>query len=440
MSLDTKYRPRTYADVLGQRGAVKTLKGIVSEGAGWKQSYLFAGPFGSGKTTLGRILARALLCENPQEGEPCDKCSSCEGLLKGGSDAFIEVDAATNSGKADVKKILEEIDYNAFSGRRKLYLFDESHQLSKDALDALLKPMEDNRKGSDEKRLVVIFCTTEPEKMRATVLSRCAPAFIIHHVDSEDIADRLAWVCDEEGFEYEREALVLIADFTEGHIRDALKAIEGVSASNAKKVTLEAVRSYLHVDRNDLICKLLVSGGSDLLSISDEVLATTPVGVAFDRLLSATMYAISLGMGAGAPPPYWNKETLSRAWAEKGSGLIELAEALSSKPRRATEALFKCELLKWSKHTFPQVRGVTTLEEKNVERAVTENTTPVSGTANNAPSDKQSSGKKEEVSLMMFVGWVKRIRKSKVSEGVAVDEKSNNMGGDADISEGGGGS
>src|SRR6056300_2006150 len=101
MSLDTKYRPITYNDVLGQRSSIKTLKGLVSNEAGWRQSYLFAGPFGSGKTTLGRILARALLCESPQEGEPCDKCSSCEGLLKGGSDAFIEVDAATNSGKAD---------------------------------------------------------------------------------------------------------------------------------------------------------------------------------------------------------------------------------------------------------------------------------------------------------------------------------------------------
>lgn len=438
MSLDTKYRPRTYNDVLGQRGAVKTLKGIVTEGAGWKQSYLFAGPFGSGKTTLGRILARALLCESPQEGEPCDKCSSCEGLLKGGSDAFIEVDAATNSGKADVKKILEEIDYNAFSGRRKLYLFDESHQLSKDALDALLKPMEDNRKGSEEKRLVVIFCTTEPEKMRATVLSRCAPAFIIHHVDSEEIADRLAWVCDEEGFEYEREALVLIADFTEGHIRDALKAIEGVSASNAKKVTLEAVRSYLHVDRNDLICKLLVSSGAEMLSISDEVLANTPTGVAFERLLSATMYAISLGMGAGAPPPYWNRDILSRAWEEKGTRLIELAEALSSKPKRATEALFKCELLKWSKEAPLIERKVTAPIEKNVETEVTEKRTQRSGTQETAPSDKQASGNKKEVSLMMFAGWVKKIRKSNALEGVAVDEKSNNMGGDADIAQGGG--
>ena len=230
MSLDTKYRPRTYSDVLGQKATIQTLKGFIKSDAGWRQSYLFAGPYGSGKTTLGRIMARALLCSSPNEGVPCDECHSCKAMLIGSHDSFIEVDAATNSGKADVKKLLEELGYASFSGKKKLYLFDEAHQLSRDALDALLKPMEENDRGSFDKKLVCIFATTEPEKMRQTVLSRCAPAFIIRHVDSEEIADRLQKVCEWERFEYEREALVLIADFTEGHIRDALKAIEGVAS------------------------------------------------------------------------------------------------------------------------------------------------------------------------------------------------------------------
>ena len=421
MSLDTKYRPKNYEDVLGQSGSIKTLKGLVSENAGWKQSYLFAGPFGSGKTTLGRILARALICESPIDGEPCNKCSSCESMLSGESDAFIEVDAATNSGKEDVKKVLSEIDYNAFSGRRKLYLFDESHQLSTSALDALLKPMEDNRKGSEEKRLVCIFCTTEPEKMRATVLSRCAPAFIIHHVDSEEIADRLSWVCEQESFEYDREALVLIADFTEGHIRDALKAIEGVASSNSKKITLEAVRSYLHVDRNDLICKLSVSEGADILRISDEVLSSTPVGIAFDRLLSATMFSIGLGLGAGTPPPYWNKDILSKAWEKKGEGLIHLAEAISSKPRKSTEALFKCELLKWSKGVNFFSNGimaggsVSPQEEKKKESKKNNevgNSTPSPVNRKNAPPNKETIENTQEVSLMLFASWVKNYKGS----------------------------
>ena len=413
MSLDTKYRPRNYKDVLGQRGAVRTLKGIVSEGAGWKQSYLFAGPFGSGKTTLGRILARALLCEAPIDGEPCDQCSSCLGMLSGESDAFIEVDAATNSGKADVKKILEEIDYTAFSGRRKLYLFDESHQLSKDALDALLKPMEDNRKGSEEKRLVVIFATTEPEKMKATVLSRCAPAFIIHHVDSEEIADRLAWVCDEEGFTYDREALILIADFTEGHIRDALKAVEGVASSNSKNVSLEAVRSYLHVDRNDQICKLLISEGAETLRLCDDILSSTPVGVAFDRLLSATMFSISLGLGSGTPPPFWNKSILLEAWEKRGERLIDLAEAISSKPRRSTESLFKCELYKWVRQrtVFSQVVASQIVETQNkFQNSEDQNLGSTNENQDSLQPHKESKEKKSEVSLMLFASWVKEIK------------------------------
>lgn len=403
MSLDTKYRPRTYADVLGQKPSVKVLTSLVREGAGWKQSYLFAGPFGSGKTTLGRILARALLCESPKEGEPCDECVSCRGMLAGTSDAFVEVDAATNSGKADVKKIIEELDYSTFSGRRKLYLFDEAHQLSRDALDALLKPMEENQKGSDEKRLVCIFATTEPEKMRATVLSRCAPAFIIHHVPSSEIADRLAKVCETEGFEYEYNALLLIADFTEGHIRDALKAIEGVASSNQRKVTEAAVRSYLHVDRNDLLCELLIADGVQILTLCEEVLTHTPVGVAYERLLTATMLAISLGLKASVPPPYWNKTLLEKAWEKRGSGLLDLAEVLASAPRRATEAVFKCDLLKWSK----AIPRVAPQEVPYETPRVQENQTPKTKEEATAPSSSPSIN---EMSLMEFSRRVKALR------------------------------
>lgn len=355
MSLDTKYRPRTYSDVLGQKGSIQALKGFIKSGAGWRQSYLFAGPYGSGKTTLGRIMARALLCLSPKDGEPCDECGSCTAMLNGNSDSFVEVDAATNSGKADVKKLLEELGYSSFSGNRKLYLFDEAHQLSKDALDALLKPMEENEKGSLDKRLVVIFATTEPEKMRQTVLSRCAPAFIIRHVESSEIADRLQWVCDQEGIGWEREALLLIADFTEGHIRDALKAIEGVASANEGKVTLKGVRTYLHVDRNDTICKMLLGSGAECLKLADELLESTPVGTAYDRVLSASMYAVSLGMGAGMPPPYWNREDLQTLWDTQGMNLLSLSDSLASRPLRPTPAMFKCDLLKWKVGGVPQI-------------------------------------------------------------------------------------
>ena len=125
MSLDTKYRPRTYADVLGQEATIEICKEYVRSGHGFQQSYVFAGAHGGGKTTLGRILARALLCENPKEGEPCDECYSCKSMLEDRSESFLEVDAATNSGKEDVRRITEEAKFGTFSGKRKIYLFDE---------------------------------------------------------------------------------------------------------------------------------------------------------------------------------------------------------------------------------------------------------------------------------------------------------------------------
>lgn len=406
MSLDTKYRPRGYQDVLGQKESIKTLKGLVSNGAGWRQSYLFAGPYGSGKTTLGRILARALLCDSPVNGEPCDSCPSCLSLLDGGSDSFIEVDAATNSGKADVKKLLEEMEYSSFSGKRKLYLFDEAHQLSKDALDALLKPMEENSRGTLDKKLVVIFATTEPEKMRKTVLSRCAPAFIIHHVDSEEIADRLAWVCEQEGFTYEREALLLIADFSEGHIRDALKAIEGVASSNEGNIGLAGVRSYLHVDRNDTICKLLTADAKGILSLSESLLTSTPVGIAYERLISAVMYSIGLGMGVGAPPPYWDKDILLEGYQKHGDRLLDLAEQLSSRPSRVTGAMFKCDLLRW----FTPAR-VLPLSAPSSRENYLPSKSPIEAKEPKPQEDKDI--KPEGLSLISFSALVKNIMQSK---------------------------
>lgn len=126
MSLDTKYRPTVYDDVLGQGATVEILREFVKLGNGFHQSYLFGGLWGSGKTTMARILARALLCSEPKDGNPCDECHSCKTILKNGaSECFIEVDAATNSGKADIAKIVEDIQYGTYSGTQKIYLFDE---------------------------------------------------------------------------------------------------------------------------------------------------------------------------------------------------------------------------------------------------------------------------------------------------------------------------
>ena len=346
MALDTRYRPAQFEDVLGQSGSVAVLRQFVKSGTGFHQSYLFCGGHGSGKTTLGRILARALLCENPQDGNPCDACGSCRSIIeRGTNECFIEVDAATNSGKDDIRKVVELLQYDTFSGRRRIYLFDEAHRLSKDALDALLKPMEDTVQGGEDKLLVCIFCTTEPERMRATIFSRCAPAFVIRPVSPEGIADRLAMVCEKEGIPYEREALVIIAEAVECHIRDALKSVEGVSMLG--RVDTANVKSYLRLNANTQYLRLLAALGTDLPAVLQEVQALQEVvspSTVYERVSELAMLAYRVGLGVGKPPSFWDAGHVQSLWTVHQSFLLQVARTLAAKPGHPTFAMLECDL------------------------------------------------------------------------------------------------
>lgn len=346
MSFDTKYRPTTFSDVIGQDGTVQVLRQFVRSGTGRHQSYLFAGHFGSGKTTMGRILARALLCDSPVEGNPCDQCDSCMSMLERGvSDAFVEFDAATNSSKDAIKGIVDSIQYDSFSGKRRIYLMDESHRLSKEALDALLKPMEDTVPGSQDKQLVCIFCTTEPERMRSTVFSRCAPAFVIRKVTPEGLADRLEHVCRQEGIEFEREALVMIAEASDVHIRDALKSLEGVSMLG--RVSVDTVRSYLRLNTTDQYLEILEGLGTDLpkvMSAVDTLLDNVSPSTAYERLAEAAMLSYRTRLGVARPPSYWPKPRLAAIAERHGDALIKIADTLASRPSNPTAAMLSCDL------------------------------------------------------------------------------------------------
>lgn len=343
MSYDITYRPRTYDDVLGQEATIEILKHFVSEGQGFQQSYLFCGPHGTGKTTLGRILGRSLLCERPCEGSPCDECNSCLSLLKSTSMDFIEVDAATNSGKADVKGIVDDIRFSSFSGRRRIYLFDEAHQLSKEALDALLKPLEENRHGSLDKQLVCIFCTTEPEKMRTTVLSRCAPAFVLENQTPAVIASRLKWVCEREGVKSSDDALLLIAESCDSHIRDALKSLQMVSLSG--EVSLETVSKFLILDADGDYIRLLTCLNHDLdgvITSLGALLGQTSPQVVYKKLLSCCMEAFYCSLGQS--PTTWDRASLS-ALSERGEELLGFAQYLSGRPKQLTTDMLRLDLM-----------------------------------------------------------------------------------------------
>jgi DNA polymerase III subunit gamma/tau len=338
LALDTKYRPRGYDDVLGQESAKAVLRQYVKEGKGFHQSYVFCGQHGSGKTTMGRILARALLCTNPQDGNPCDECHSCKVFLTPGAthESFEELDAASKSKAEDLQRIVDDIQYGTFSGKRRIYLFDESHQLSKKALDILLKPMEDNVEGSEDKKLVCIFCTTEPDKMRSTIFSRCAPAFVIQIVSAEVIADRLAWVCDQEGVAYDKDALVAIAELGECHIRDALKTVEGVSMLGP--VNRDNVFSYLQLGANTLALDILEAIGSDLpgaVEAATEMSKAVSPSAAYERLAEAAMTAYRTHLGVGKIPLQWSEERI-RALSRRGELLLGIASRFSAPPHRPT--------------------------------------------------------------------------------------------------------
>jgi DNA polymerase III subunit gamma/tau len=346
VALDTKYRPIRFDDVIGQDASVKVLRQFVRSGTGFHQSYVFCGFHGSGKTTMGRILARALLCEAPVDGDPCDLCASCTSILeRGSSECFTEFDAATNSGKDDIRSIVETLNYDTFSGKRRIYLMDEAHRLSKDALDALLKPMEDTVHGSEDKLLVCIFCTTEPERMRSTIFSRCAPAFVIRRVTPDRIADRLAHVCDREGIPYERDALVLIAEATECHIRDGLKSLEGVSMLGG--ATVDNVRSYLRLNVNAQYLDILASIGTDLpriLNLAEQVLQSVSPATAYERLAEAAMLAYRVSMNAARPPSYWPREAIDEIGRRHGDHLVGFADTFASRPGNPVAATLSCDL------------------------------------------------------------------------------------------------
>ena len=347
MSFDTKYRPVKFSDVMGQDSIIRILRRFIATGTGLRQSYLFAGPFGSGKTTLGRIMARALLCEHPTpEGDPCDQCESCQSLIESNTSFdFVEVDAATNSGKDEIRKVIEEIQYSSFSGRRRIYLFDEAHRLSTGALDALLKPLEEDVPGSSDKRLVCIFCTTEPESMKATIFSRCAPIFVIQPVSPEGIAKRLAYICQQENIPYDEVMLQTIAEITECHIRDAIKAVEGVALLGG--VTHENVTSYLHLDLNDTYLDILEAIGRDLptaIKISQGVLNRVSPATAYGKLTDICVLAYQVHISAIKPPAFWDRERLKALGVTHGETLLAMAERFANRPSHPTPSMLSCDL------------------------------------------------------------------------------------------------
>ena len=247
-ALYRKWRPQTFDQVVGQQHITETLKNQVRTGR-LSHAYLFIGTRGTGKTTCARILAKAVNCEHPVDGNPCGVCPACRGISDGSVLDVVELDAASNNGVDNVRALREEAVFTPASVRKRVYIIDEVHMLSASAFNALLKILEE-----PPEHLMFILATTELQKVPATILSRCQ-RHSFRRIDTPDIAEYLEYIAKQESFKLSHEAAELIARLADGGVRDALSLLDQCSASET--IDLEAVYSAMGLAGNRRTAQLM---------------------------------------------------------------------------------------------------------------------------------------------------------------------------------------
>lgn len=247
-ALYRKYRPSNFDEVVGQQPIIQTLKNAIVQNR-IAHAYLFCGPRGTGKTSIAKIFAKMLNCEN-ESNKPCGKCTNCKMVQNGSHPDIIEIDAASNNGVDEVRNLIDKVKYAPMQGKYKVYIIDEVHMMTTGAFNALLKTIEE-----PPAHVVFILATTEPNKVIPTIISRCQ-RFDFNKVSQKDIEKRLSIVCKEEKIEIDPEAISLIAQLADGGMRDSLSILDQCIAYCSSNITVDNIREIYGVLTTSDIGKL----------------------------------------------------------------------------------------------------------------------------------------------------------------------------------------
>lgn len=284
--LARKWRPQTFEQIVGQKSVTQALmQSLIMQRI--HHAYLFTGIQGSGKTTLARILAKCLCCETGISAKPCEICQTCQDITAGCYPELIEVDAASRTRVEETRDLLDNIVYMPTRGRFKIYLIDEVHMLSTHSFNALLKTLEEPPEHAK-----FILATTDPQKIPATILSRCLQ-YALKPVNAEEIAAHLAFILEQEHIPAMSDALFAIAQSAQGSVRDALSLLDQAIAYSAGNVTIDAVRNMLGLVSADFIYELLGAvAKQDAKKLLEQIALISQEGFGFDAVLGEMLVCL----------------------------------------------------------------------------------------------------------------------------------------------------
>ncbi len=350
--LARKYRPRKFSEILGQEALVQTLKNAIKYGR-LAHAYLLSGSRGTGKTTTARIFAKALNCQNRGDDfEPCNECRSCKEITAGHSLDVLEIDGASHRGIEDIRQINDTAGYATSTGGYKIYIIDEVHMLTKEAFNALLKTLEE-----PPPRVLFFFATTEPHKLLPTILSRCQ-RFHLNRISHELIVSKLSEIARDLEINVEEEALRMIANLSDGGLRDAESLFDQIIAFHDESITAKTIASVLGVASKDILFELDRAGKEDNIAKAFEIVDTVyrqgkDIAHFVDTLIDHFRTILLMIISKGDAPYLSISESEKARYAESAKSYrkdqcLELLDTLvdakqhirfSSSPKIALEAL-----------------------------------------------------------------------------------------------------